>query len=74
MELKQITIVYHPTSFGYSGYSKELDGLNFDSPTIEELKEKIQHLIEVRAEALAEIGKTEDAEALRKSEIILTEA
>lgn len=73
MELKPITIVYHPTSFGYSAYSRELDGLNCDAPTIDELKEKVKYLLETRAVALAEIGKAEEAEALRKSEIFFTE-
>lgn len=73
MESQQITIVYHPTSYGYSAYSREMDGLNCEAPTVEELKEKVRHLLEVRAEALSEIGKSEEAEAIRKSEIVLTE-
>lgn len=73
MESQEIHIIYHPTSGGYSGYSHELDGLNTEAATVEELAEKIQHLVESRAEALAEIGKTEEANALRAKKIVLTE-
>lgn len=73
METGNIHIVYFPSSFGYSAYSHELDGLQTNAKTIEELIEKIKHLIKVRAESLAEIGRTKESQELKRKEIILVE-
>ncbi len=73
MENNEIHIIFHPTTGGYSGYSQEIDGLNSEAATVEELAAKIQHLVEVRAELPTEIGRTEEAQKLRTSKIIMKE-
>lgn len=73
MEPNEIHIIFHPTSGGYAGYSQEIDGLNTEAKTVEELVQKIVHLVEVRAEALAEIGHSEEAQRLRNSKIVMKE-
>ena len=73
MKPNSIHVIYHPTARGYSGYSQELDGLSSEGGTIQELFEKIRHLIEVRIKNLVEIGRHKEAEELKSKEIIFSE-
>ncbi len=73
MESNSIHIVYFPSSLGYSAYSREMDGLQTEAKTVDELLEKVKHLINVRIEALADIGKTKESQELKEKEIILVE-
>lgn len=73
MTTNSIHIVYHPTIRGYSGYSRELDGLRTEGRTIQELYEKVKYLIEVRVKSLAEIGREKEAKDLREKEINFVE-
>lgn len=65
--------MYYPTSRGYSGYSKELDGIRSEGKAIEELFEGIKKLLEVRISSLKEIGKEKEAKDLKESEIVFVE-
>ncbi len=73
MSSGSIHIIYHPTYRGYSGYSKELDGLHTEARTIQELFSKIRHKIRVRINALLEIGREKEAKDLEAREIIFLE-
>lgn len=68
-----IHIVYHPTFGGYSGYSRELDGLHAEAKTVQELFSKIKFLISLRVKTLLEIGRVKDAEDLEAREVIFLE-
>ena len=73
MNTNLLHIVYHPTLRGYSGYSREMDGLQSEGRNINELYEKIKYLIEVRIKVLLELGRDEEAIALKNKKIIFTE-
>ncbi len=68
-----IHIVYHPTLRGYSCYSQEMDGLQTEATSLNELFQKVRHMLAVRIETLKEIGKDAEAKALKEKEIIFTE-
>ena len=70
MEAKQIHIIYRPTVDGFACYSQEMDGLNTEGKTVEELMEKVKHLVKVRVAALKELGKDEEAKHLNEGQII----
>ncbi len=72
MEANQIHIIYHRTDDGYACYSHEMDGLNTEGKTVEELMEKVTHLLNVRVAALEELGKNEEAEQLSERQVIFT--
>lgn len=69
----KIHIIYHPTLHGYSCYCHELDGLQTEASTLKELFRKVQHLIDVRAETLRDIGKDTEAKNLKEREIVFSE-
>ena len=73
MKTSSIHIINHPTLRGYSGYSRELDGIQSEGKTIEELFDKIRLLIEVWVKSLKEIGKDKEAANLKNKEIIFSE-
>lgn len=73
MQTSTINIIYYPTRRGYSGYSKELDGLNTNGKTIEELYQKIRYLIDIRVKTLLELGREKEANQLKESELIFSE-
>ncbi|MDO5616170.1 MAG: hypothetical protein Q4G16_08270 [Cruoricaptor ignavus] len=74
MEASVIHIIYHPAVNGYAGYSKELDGLNTEGKTLEELFEKTRHLIQIRIKSLIELGKEKEAEELKAKKIVFVES
>jgi predicted RNase H-like HicB family nuclease len=49
-----------------------MDGLNTEGKTVEELMEKVTHLLNVRVAALEELGKNEEAEQLSERQVIFT--
>lgn len=66
MEPTLIQIIYYPTTRGYSGYARELEGLSAEGATLEELVANIKHMLDLRVETLREIGHTTEAEELKR--------
>lgn len=73
MENQAIHVFYYPSVLGYSAYSSEIDGLEAHGKTLDQLFEKVKHLMEVRIKTLLEIGRLEDAQKLRDSELVFVE-
>lgn len=73
MANQAIHVFFYPSVLGYSAYSSELDGIEADGKTLDELFQKVQYLIKVRIETLEEIGKEKEAEKLRSKEVIFLE-
>lgn len=73
MANETIHVFFYPSVLGYSAYSNELDGIQTEGKTLEELFQKIRYLIKVRVETLQEIGKKEEAEELKSKEVIFLE-
>ena len=64
-----IRLILEKSNTGYSAYSKDLIGATTSGETIDEVKENFKEVLELQAEYLEEIGKKEEAEAVRNAKV-----
>lgn len=64
-----IRLILEKSNTGYSAYSKDLIGATTAGETIDEVKENFKEVLELQADYLEEIGRKEEAEAVRNAKV-----